>query len=235
MPTTPQGFATRIARLRADLVQQGARVQSLIEAVFEAVFDRDVEKARRVIEQDDVIDRVDVEVEKASVALLTDATHQGAKLDADQLRAILTIVKVNNEFERVADAAVAVAEHVEPLGRAPGQMPDTFRVMTNSVVGIMRDVNRAFDRSDPVLAKVVLQSEDCVEMFKAAILRDAEHQLAARTMHVDFAFSLHEIAGQCERMADHCTNIAEQVIYSATGSIVRHMAGHWVEVPGARR
>jgi phosphate uptake regulator len=50
-------------------------------------------------------------------------------------------------------------------------------------------------------------------------------------MNVDFAFRLHEIGSQCELMADHCTNIAEQVIYAATGAIVRHLPHEWVEIP----
>src|SRR5690606_24141937 len=113
----------------------------------------------------------------------------------------------------------------------PGEIPETFRVMTNSVVGIMRDANRAFERSDAALAKVVLQSEDAVEAFKAAILTDAERKIASGQMPVDFAFILHELAGECLQMADHCTNIAEQVIYQVTGAIVRHLEGGWVEVP----
>jgi phosphate transport system protein len=137
---------------------------------------------------------------------------------------VLTIVKINNEMERIADAAVAIAERAGTLRAMPGRIPETFRVMANSVVGILRDVNLAYDRSDAALAKVVLQSEDAVEAFKVAILRDAEQQIAAGAMPVDLAFSLHEIAHECCR-------IAEQVIYSVTGAIVRHMDGRWVEVP----
>lgn len=228
MPTTPDGFADRLARLKADLIEQGRRVQSVLEAAFEAVFDADSGRAARVIAQDDAIDRVDVEIEKAAVLLLTDATHASAHLDARQLRGVLTIAKVNNELERIADAAVAIAERLD--GGAAPAVPETFRVMANSVVGILRDVNRALDRLDPKLARVVLQSDDCVADFKDAILRDAENRIAAGTMTVDAAFVLHEFANQCERIADHCTNIAEQVIYSATGSIVRHTEGHWHEV-----
>jgi phosphate transport system protein len=231
MLTTPDGFAERLARLKADLVEQGRRVQTLLELAFEAVFSADAGRAARVVAGDDVIDRVDVEIEKAAVQLLTDATHEGAQLDVRQLRGVLTIAKVNNELERIADSAVAIAERVDG---APGLVvPDTFRVMANSVVGILRDVNRSLDRMDPKLARVVLQSDDCVADFKDAILRDAETRIAAGAMTVDAAFLLHEFATQCERVADHCTNIAEQVIYSATGAIIRHTEGHWHEVATA--
>jgi phosphate transport system protein len=229
MPTTPQGFAVRLDALHDMLVQQGRRVRSLLEEAFDAVFAGDGAVGARVVSGDDEIDRVDVELEKASVQLLTEATNEGARLEPRQLRAVLTIVKINNELERIADSAVAVAERAAGLRGAP--VPDTFRVMANSAVGILRDVILAYDRADAPLAKVVLQSEDAVEAFKAAILRDAEKQIASGKMTVDHAFALHELANECVRMADHCTNIAEQVIYAATGAIVRHMEGKWVEVP----
>lgn len=231
MANTPQGFALRLQRLKADVVEQGRRVQALLEGAFEAVFARDPARAARVVAMDDAIDAVDVEIERASVQLLTDATHENARLEPDQLRAVLTIVKINNELERIADAGVEIAQRCAALRDMPGIIPETFQVMTNSVVGILRDVNRAFDRSDAALAKVVLQSEDAVEAFKAAILTDAERKIASGQMPVDFAFALHEIAGECLQMADHCTNIAEQIIYAVTGAIVRHMEGKWVEVP----
>lgn len=231
MSATPQGFALRLQRLRADLVEQGRRVQALLEGSFEAVFACDPARAARVIAMDDAIDRVDVEIERASVQLLTDATHENAKLEAAQLRAVLTVVKINNELERIADAGVEIAERCTQLRELSGSIPETFQVMANSVVGIIRDVNRAYERSDAALAKVVLQSEDAVEAFKSAVLTDAERKIAAGQMPVDFAFTLHEIANECIRMADHCTNIAEQVIYSVTGAIVRHLETGWVEVP----
>jgi len=231
MPTTPLGFAKRLERLRADLAEQGHRVRALVEGAFEAAFARDPNRAAIIKAQDDVIDRVDVEVEKAAVALLTDATHENAQLDASQLREILTIVKINNELERIADAAVAVAGRAEALKNTAGDIPPTFSVLTNSVQGILRDATQAFNRSDPALAKVVLQSEDAVEAFLEAVLKDAERRIAAGTMSVDFAFTLHQIANEACKMADHSTNMCEQILYAVTGAIVRHQVGGWVEVP----
>lgn len=228
----PEVFAKRLDRLRADLVEQGRRVQSLVDSAFEAVFNRDIELADRVIEQDNVIDKVDVDLERASVKLLSDATapDSATSVSHADIRTLLTVVKVNNELERIADLAVDVARRVKSLAMGTGEMPDTIRVMSNSALGIIRDVIRALEQSDANLAAVVLQSEDAVETFKDAILRDAEERIAAGELGLDEAFLRHEIASLCERMADHCTNIAEQVIYSATGKIVRHTDGRWEEV-----
>lgn len=231
MPLTPETFASRAARMKADLAEQARRVQGLLETAFDAAFACDVAAAKRAIAMDEVIDRVDVDLEKAAVQLLTEATREGAQLAAEQLRLVLTIVKVNNELERIADAGVAVAEGVPSLVAQKTSLPDTLRVITNSVVGILRDASSSLERNDPNLAKIVLASEDAVEEFKKAILRDLTSQVANRTMTVELAFRLQELTGRCESMAGHCTNIAEQALYLATGKIVRHMGGHWEEVP----
>jgi phosphate transport system protein len=232
-PTAPtEGFSKRTARLQADLVEQGRRVQSMLEGAFESLFEHNPQRATAVVAQDDVIDAADVEIEKACVVLLTEATRQSAELEPHHLRQVLTIAKVNNELERVADVAVDLAELAQQVSSSTNgaAVPDTFRVMANSVIGILRDVNTAVLRNDAALANIVLQSQHAVTAFKSAILRDAEEKIARGQMTVDVAFRLHEIASQCEIIADHCTNIAEQVIYITTGKIVRHMQNSWVEV-----
>ena len=235
MPNPP-GFAKRVDNLKGDLVVQGARVLALVEGAFEAIFSADPASAaqagQRAVGEDDAVDIADVAFEKACVSLLADATREGASLDERLLRAVLTFAKVNNELERVADAGVDVAELArDGLLTASGHAcPETFRVMANSVIGILRDANGSIAKDDPGLAKVVLQSQHAVAAFKAAILRDAERRIAQGLMSTDFAFRLHEVASRCEMIADHCTNIAEQVIYAQTGAIVRHLEHKWVEV-----
>jgi len=221
------GFALRVKRLKADLVDQSRRVQAMVEAAFDAAFAMDAAESARVIHMDVPIDRVDVEIEKATVVLLTEACASGAQLPPENVRMVLTIVKVNNELERIADVGVSVAEEVVALQRANAVLPETFRVMCNSVIGILRDSGTALDTLDGKLAKVVLASEDAIEAFKKSILRDAQTQVAQGKMTVDQAFSLQELATYCEIVAGHCTNIAEQVLYIATGEIVRHTQGHW--------
>jgi phosphate transport system protein len=234
MPNTPEGFAGRIDRLKTDVVSQARRVLGAVETAFDAVFSSDPRKAELVVQGDDDIDNVDVAIEKSAVQLLADATRENAALDTRELRVVLMLAKINNELERIADAAVDVCELIRPVAEAGANArsyPDTFRVMANSVIGIVRDTGSAVQRGDPRIAKVVLQSQHAVTAFKAAILRDAETQIASGKMPVDFAFRLHEIASQCELIADHCTNISEQVIYAETGAIVRHMESRWVEIP----
>jgi phosphate transport system protein len=231
MPSTPDGFSTRLAHLKADIAEQGRRVQALLEQAFDSAFALDLKAAKQIEALDDIIDKVDVEIEKSAVQLLTDATAAGAALPPDQLRMVLTIVKVNNELERIADQGVAIAELVPELNRQNFKLPDTLRVITNSCVGILRDAGTSLERSDPHLAKTVLASEDAVEQFKRAIMREAQMQVAKGALTVDAAFALNDLTNICEMLSEHCTNIAEQALYVSTGTIVRHLAGHWQEVP----
>ncbi|HZW08501.1 MAG TPA: PhoU domain-containing protein [Phycisphaerales bacterium] len=231
MTSTTPGFERRLEDLAGRLAEQGRRVTLLFEQAAEVVFARDAGRAREVVDRDDEVDRVDVEIERAAVGLLTDATRDGAALAPEQLRRVLTIVKINNELERTADAATMIAAEAPVLAAIGRALPSALLVLTNSVAGILRDVTQSFERNDARLAKIVLDSEDTVEAFKSQLIRDAERAIAAGTMPVDFAFAVYELVSQCERIADHATNIAEQVIYAATGAIVRHTDAGWIELP----
>jgi phosphate transport system protein len=229
MPTSPQGFATRVQTLKHDLVAQGRRVQNLVEQAFEAAFARNPALVQAVLDLDEEVDRVDVAIEQTAVQLLADACSDNANLPPDQLRMVLTIVKVNNELERIADVGTFIAEEARLLQSA-GALPTTFRVLANSVIGILRDVTTSLDRLDPEMARVVLLSESAVGEFKRALVREGQQQLSKGNASVDMTLGLNEVATFSQVIADHCTNIAEQVMYVATGTIVRHMQGRWEEV-----
>jgi phosphate transport system protein len=216
-------FDKKLNQLRDDLVTQGKRVYELALRAVECYFDRDVDKAGEVIAGDAVIDRVDVDIERASIQLLT-----MGETDEHKIRFVLTIVKINNELERVADCAVNVAEVVRQYADEMAEaVPPRFRVMANSVLGMVRDANRSVAELNVELAQQVLGFDDTVDQFKTQIGLDAEERVAAGDYTVSFAFRLRTVTAQVERMADHCTNICEQVIYLESGKVVRHLPEGW--------
>ena len=223
-------FETRLGEIHRELVTQAWRVLGICEDAFEAFFAADSAAAAGVIERDDEVDRVDVEIEKSAVSLLEAAARVASEVPVDQIREVLVVVKANNEFERIADLAVDIAGRAQD--RSGIDVPETFRVMANSVVGIVRDTCSALEKKDAALAKVILRSEDTVCGFKDALLREAENNIAEGSMSVDCGFLLHEIASRCEIMSDHATNVAEQILYAVTGVIFRHADEGWVEVKG---
>jgi phosphate transport system protein len=215
-------FEQELNNLNESLIGQCGRVNDLVQRAVESYFEVDADMAQVVINDDPEIDRVDVEIERRSISLLA----MGQTGD-HAIRSVLTIVKINNELERIADCGVSIAEVVSEIDSRKAPVPDTFRVMANSVIGMLRDATRALDRSDTKLAERVLAFDDTVDRFKKKIALDAEEKVAQGTLDVGFAFRLQRVTKSLERIADHCTNICEQLIYLETGQIVRHLPEGW--------
>lgn len=235
MPISPEQFCERLKIIRDRLVEQGELVALLTEQVFETIYAKDSGAARELIKRDDEVDQADIEIERDAVDLMTRAAHDTCPVDPGQIRSLLTAVKVNNELERIADASSAIATRVIALGERESSFPKTTRVMTNSIAAVLRQTIRAFDEIDAGRAKSVLMSEGNTLEFHELITRDAEMRVADGRLGVDNAFDLHAIINQAVIIGDHCSNIAEQVIYEATGTIVRHTSDSgWVEqdLPG---
>lgn len=219
-----------VTLLRSAIVAQGARVLDAITLAFDLVMGHAAMDASRLRELEDEIDRRDVEIERQAVGTLARAAREGSALDEPAVRTILMIVKINNELERIADLGVDVVDRSERLRSDVQDLPLTLRVMTNSAIGIVRDANRAVELSDPGLANIVLKCEDAMEAFRAEVLRNAERELAGGTISLELTLFMHSVAARCVQVADHCTNIAEQVIYAETGKIVRHTTVGWIDV-----
>lgn len=220
----------RLVKLRNRLQQQGDLVRAVVDAAVEAVFENSDERAAWVREQESVIDREDILIEREAVELLSAAGVSGeTPLGPYEIRLILTIVKVNNEYERIADLAERAVSRMNQLAPLADNTPRTFRVMANSVVGIMQTAAQAFAGMDADLARLVLSSDEATEAFRDEIVRALECDLAAGKVTPDFAFALNRVSAALARITDHCTNVAEQVIYVATGKIVRHADNHWSE------
>lgn len=232
MTEPTQAYSTRLATLLSDLVRQAETVESIVEDTVESVFSRDAALARNVPKKDEAVDTEDVRIEREAVSLLMNALGEGAGacgFTEREVRLILTIVKVNNEYERIADLAVDIAEQIEDFLSLPEPMPARFRVMANSVIGMINGTNRAFDQMDAKSARAVLMSYDATAAFQSELMRDVEQRVATGTDTVEYAFAAQSVVANLARMADHCTNIAEQVIYVSSGKIVRHLREGWSE------
>ena len=197
-----------------------ALVQQSVELSIEAVFSRDTTLMEQVIEGDDRIDVEEIEVERQAIDLL--ALFQPA---AGDLRLITTIIKVNVDFERIADCAVNIAQRAQYLEHLkPVAPPADLKAAANSVVSTLREAIKAFNLSDEQVARRVLQNDRQIdELYQRIVL----HTLAA--MQRDPSGATHHlahlmIAKNLERVADHCTNIGEAVEYVHSGRIVRHHA-----------
>lgn len=205
--------------LKARVARMSAMVQQIVEQAVDSVLNVDVALARRTIDADAKIDDEEVRVEKAAIDLL--ALHQPA---AGDLRLITNVIKVNSDLERIADCAVNAAQRVPPLAHDGGyEPPPDLRLMCTTVVSNLRDAIKSFNLNDVELARQVLRNDDVVDALYHQIVQDMLGQMEADSHKPNVELSNIMIAKNLERVADHCTNIAEDVIYVQSGRIVRHL------------
>ncbi len=215
-------FIDLLDDLRGQLAKMTSLVQTALEQAVDALMDGDPKLAQAVVEGDSRIDDEEVKVERTAIDML--ALYQPA---ASDLRLVTTIIKANNDFERIADCAVNIAQRILPLSHSfddsPYEVPADLRVMATSVVATLRDTIRAFHLVDDRQARAVLRGDDVVDALYHQIVQDiliAMQTGPASASNRNLAIIM--VAKNLERIADHCTNIAENVIYVQSGKIIRH-------------
>lgn len=204
--------------LRRELLTMGALVEDAANKAINALINRDEALAREVIESDPEIDLKEVEVEEECLKLL--ALHQPVAVD---LRYIITCLKVNNDLERMGDLAVNIGERAFYLARhAPLAPPAELTVMIDKVRGMVRDSLDSLVRQDVALARSVLSRDDDIDDHNRHIFDLMSAAMMKEPALTKRAIALMSSSRYLERIADHATNIAEDVIFMAEGEIIRH-------------
>jgi phosphate transport system protein len=213
-------FIDQLNDLKDKLARMSVLVQAAVEQAVEASQGCDVALAKSNMQGDNRIDEDEVKIEQAAISLL--ALHQPTAVD---LRLITTIIKVNGDLERIADCAVNISQRVVMLDQldCEYELPADLRLMGNSVVQMLRDTVKAFNQQDETTARQVLRSDDVVDALYGQIVQEVLGQLESDRTRAQTDLANMMIAKNLERIADHCTNIAEDVIYVATGRIIRHL------------
>ena len=171
-----------------------------------------------LIDADDEIDRRDVQIEEEALKML--ALHQPV---ASDLRRIATVLKITSELERVADLAVNITERARSLSAGPEvEIPDKLRLMANKALQLLHLAMDAFVEQDSQLAREVCRRDDEVDELNREIIDEVLDQMQSRPELIDSLMHLFSASRHVERMADHATNIAEDVVYLVEGVIIRH-------------
>jgi phosphate transport system protein len=210
-------FVILLGDLRRRSLRMDSEVEDMVHAECEAVFAANEELARSVIQRDHEVDAAEVEVEAEVIRLL--ALYQPVGID---LRMLCTILKVNNDLERVADCAVNLAERAKhgDLQMLAQETPE-LRQLCPVVRQALRGAVRAYSSNDPEIARRIREEDQGIDALYGQIVRT----VAGTTIEPDETsgyLDLLSVAKNLERIADHATNIAEDVIFLATGKIVRH-------------
>jgi phosphate transport system protein len=171
----------------------------------------------------DEIDRWDVRIEDDCLKIL--ALHQPV---ADDLRRVAAVMKISGELERVADVAVNIAERAAGLaGTKRVVIPDKLNQMAEIALDMLRNSLEAFVANDNRLAHEVCIQDDRVDTLNRAIIDELLEAMKFSPEVIEPAIHLFSASRHIERVADHATNIAEDVVYLVEGEIIRHHAELW--------
>jgi phosphate transport system protein len=207
-----------LENLQRNLLALAASVEEAIHKATRSLQHRDAALARQVIEGDNQIDQEENHVEEECLKML--ALHQPVAID---LRRVASALKINAELERMADLAEDIAERAIHLSRLPAiPIPEKLQRMTDLTTSMVRQSLDAFVTLNTRLARVVCRLDDEVDRHNDDIIAELIRAMKQSPEMVEPALSLFSATRHLERIADHATNIAEDVVYLAEGEIVRH-------------
>ncbi len=213
-------FEHDLEELKQRLIWMGSLAERATHQALQAVLQSDESSAQRVLSEERTINELQIEIDDRVLRLL--ALYQ---LMAADLRFVLAVSRINNDLERIGDQAVNIAEAAQRILRHPRVKPyvDLPR-MGELAEEMVRDSLNAVVRKDVELARSVLTRDDQVDRLRDQIFRELLTYMMGDSSVVFPAFELILVAENVERVADHATNIAEDVIYIVAGQDIRHPA-----------
>ena len=207
--------------LRSDLISQFGLVEHMILSAVRSLAERRSDLADDVISQDSIIDSNDIKFEEECLKLL--ALHQPV---ATSMRWLFTVVKVNNELERMADLACNIAERAKSIQQYPlFPVPEELDEMAAGATRMVKTALDSFIEGDVDKSRAVIAADDDVDE-KNKILIDLLHEMMRENSdYIAPAVHCFSASRHLERIADLAVNISEEVIYLVQGDIVRHQHG----------
>ena len=208
-------------RIRQSLLRMAGTVEEMVARATQALLEREETLWREVVRQDREVDQMEIDIDEACQSVLS--RKQPA---AGDLRFLVAVMKINSDLERIGDSAVNIAQSVLQLNDQPPLKPyiDLPR-LSLLVQDMVRRSLDAFVRRDARLATEVCESDDAVDGLYKQIFRELLTYMIEDPKTVSRALHLLLISRNMERIADHATNIAEDVIYYVEGRDIRHSKG----------
>lgn len=216
-------FDEELQDLKERLLRMSSLVEEAISKSVKALVDRNSGLAENVIKSDDAINMLEIEIDDLSVRLL--ALRQP---EARDLRFIISATKINSDFERMGDHAVNIAEIAQGLIKAPLLKP-LIDIPKMAVLAqtMLRDSLNSFVNNDPVLAQNVCKRDDEVDNLNDQVFGELLTYMIQDPKNIERAINLILVARNLERIADLSTNICEDIIYMASGRVIKH---HFEEI-----
>ena len=211
-------FDRELNELKKQLIHMAAIAETMIDHAIRELVRRDESQAAQIPQWEQDVNRIQIEIDEMVQTLI--ATHQPV---AGDLRFLLAATKINSELERIGDLVINIVENAPTILHQSELKPLIDIPRMAELAGMMvRDSLHAFVKGDVLLAQSVISRDDQVDAYKSQIIRELLTYMMADPKAIERAFALILIARHLERIADHATNIAEDVIYVVQGRDVRH-------------
>jgi phosphate transport system protein len=211
-------FVQELATLKQRVLEMGALAESMVEAASRALIDTEQSAIEQVRMKEPRLDRFQIEIDREAIRLITVYSPV-----AKDLRFLLMMLRINSELERIGDQAVDNCKYVEIL---PSTGPRTalreLSRMSAMTLEMVKGALQAFEHEDIDHAEAVIRLDDQVDAMNTETLRDLLEQSATGPSPVSRGVGLILAAQSLERIADHATNICEEVVYLVEGEDIRH-------------
>ncbi len=209
-----------LERLKKLIYALSARVDENLELAVKSFQESDLELARQVIRDDVKIDELEIEVEEECLKAL--ALYQPVAID---LRFITAVMRMNNDLERIGDLAADIAKNGIHINESPKpKIPLDLHQMNYLVKAIVRKALDSLINIDAYLAREVIRDDDEINAMKAEMKEEIVQALKREPEHAESLITLLAITHRLERIGDHASNIAEDVVYMVDAEIVRHQS-----------
>ena len=213
-----QHLQREIENLKKKLLSLGAEVEDLVYKATLSIENRDTDLANEIIYNDKSIDSFEVEVEEDCLKIL--ALHQPVAID---LRFIVAVLKINNDLERIGDLAVNIAERAVYLAKHDNvNISFDFIEMARKAQAMLRQSLDALVNLNASMARQVCSKDDEIDEMNRQMYVMVQQAIEDYPSQMGSLIHLLSVSRHLERIADHATNIAEDVIYMVEGAIVRH-------------
>lgn len=212
-------------QLREQLISQFGVVEQMVQLSVRSLTERRPDFADRVIETDTQVDELDVLIEEECLKIL--ALHQPV---VDELRWLVTVIKVNGELERIADLACNIAERAKSLDLFPlFPVPPELTEMVTATLQMVKEALDAFVERDTRKAAAVIKRDDEVDRLNRVVIDTLHETMKEDPENIIPAVHCFSASRHLERIADMAENVSEEVIYLVEGEIVRHQHDSFLE------
>ena len=211
-------FEEELKQVKDRLISMGERVEAMINSAIRCIIDRNAELKKIVQSNEDEVNKTQIEIDEICIALI--ALQQPAAAD---LRFITSAMKINSDLERMGDQAINIIQHsIENAGIVPQPIKDIISQMAEKVKSMVKRSLEAFLNKDLKTARAVLESDDEVDNAKDDVYCRLTDFMKNDPHTINRSLDLLLISRNLERIGDHATNIAEDVIYMVAGKDIRH-------------